>query len=68
MQKEFFQELQDILYEKNITIKFHSFQNFYEDFKSHKFNFNHECRRKNKISIWKNKTSIKVEILFFYKP
>lgn len=25
------------------------------------------CRRKNKISIWKNKTSIKVEILFFYK-
>ncbi len=36
MQKEFFQELQDILYEKNITIKFHSFQNFYEDFKSHK--------------------------------
>ncbi|EAH8135394.1 aspartate racemase, partial [Campylobacter coli] len=22
----------------------------------------------NKISIWKNKTSIKVEILFFYKP
>ncbi|HEG8109786.1 TPA: DUF455 domain-containing protein, partial [Campylobacter jejuni] len=39
MQKEFFQELQDILYEKNITIKFHSFQNFYEDFKSHKFNF-----------------------------
>ncbi|EAH4503669.1 aspartate racemase, partial [Campylobacter jejuni] len=25
-------------------------------------------RRKNKISIWKNKTSIKVEILFFYKP
>ncbi|EAI1116797.1 aspartate racemase, partial [Campylobacter jejuni] len=24
--------------------------------------------RKNKISIWKNKTSIKVEILFFYKP
>ncbi|EAH6004103.1 aspartate racemase, partial [Campylobacter jejuni] len=21
-----------------------------------------------KISIWKNKTSIKVEILFFYKP
>ncbi|EAL8273033.1 aspartate racemase, partial [Campylobacter coli] len=22
---------------------------------------------KNKISIWKNKTSIKVEILFFYK-
>ncbi|EAL7485475.1 aspartate racemase, partial [Campylobacter coli] len=23
--------------------------------------------RKNKISIWKNKTSIKVEILFFYK-
>ncbi|ECP8594202.1 hypothetical protein FU407_04680 [Campylobacter jejuni] len=26
------------------------------------------CRRKNKISIWKNKTSIKVEILFFYKP
>ncbi|EAK4494382.1 aspartate racemase, partial [Campylobacter coli] len=23
---------------------------------------------KNKISIWKNKTSIKVEILFFYKP
>ncbi|WP_243832902.1 hypothetical protein, partial [Campylobacter sp. US12a] len=24
MQKEFFQELQDILYEKNITIKFHS--------------------------------------------
>lgn len=34
MQKEFFQELQDILYEKNITIKFHSFQNFYEDFKS----------------------------------
>ncbi|EAL6238659.1 DUF455 domain-containing protein, partial [Campylobacter jejuni] len=28
MQKEFFQELQDILYEKNITIKFHSFQNF----------------------------------------
>lgn len=34
------------------------------------FNKNHEtyCRRKNKISIWKNKTSIKVEILFFYKP
>ncbi|EGQ7270529.1 hypothetical protein I6C78_001553 [Campylobacter jejuni] len=29
---------------------------------------NHKCRRKNKISIWKNKTSIKVEILFFYKP
>ncbi|EAI5255574.1 hypothetical protein BSG66_04195 [Campylobacter jejuni] len=28
----------------------------------------HICRRKNKISIWKNKTSIKVEILFFYKP
>lgn len=27
----------------------------------------HICRRKNKISIWKNKTSIKVEILFFYK-
>ncbi|EHL8020583.1 hypothetical protein GKK07_001071 [Campylobacter jejuni] len=26
------------------------------------------CRRKNKISIWKNKISIKVEILFFYKP
>ncbi|EAH6341045.1 aspartate racemase, partial [Campylobacter coli] len=26
-----------------------------------------KCRRKNKISIWKNKTSIKVEILFFYK-
>ncbi|EAI3941431.1 aspartate racemase, partial [Campylobacter coli] len=25
-------------------------------------------RRKNKISIWKNKISIKVEILFFYKP
>lgn len=29
---------------------------------------NGSCRRKNKISIWKNKTSIKVEILFFYKP
>ncbi|KAK0029038.1 peptide-methionine (S)-S-oxide reductase [Campylobacter jejuni] len=28
----------------------------------------YSCRRKNKISIWKNKTSIKVEILFFYKP
>lgn len=28
---------------------------------------NQSCRRKNKISIWKNKTSIKVEILFFYK-
>ncbi|EDP3663167.1 hypothetical protein GXM36_07355 [Campylobacter jejuni] len=28
----------------------------------------YKCRRKNKISIWKNKTSIKVEILFFYKP
>lgn len=27
----------------------------------------YKCRRKNKISIWKNKTSIKVEILFFYK-
>lgn len=31
-------------------------------------NTNEICRRKNKISIWKNKTSIKVEILFFYKP
>ncbi|HEA7363122.1 TPA: hypothetical protein RXK52_001132 [Campylobacter coli] len=31
-------------------------------------NFCKICRRKNKISIWKNKTSIKVEILFFYKP
>ncbi|EMD9737026.1 hypothetical protein VWR57_000707 [Campylobacter jejuni] len=31
-------------------------------------NLTHKCRRKNKISIWKNKTSIKVEILFFYKP
>ncbi len=30
--------------------------------------FSSYCRRKNKISIWKNKTSIKVEILFFYKP
>lgn len=31
-------------------------------------NWLYKCRRKNKISIWKNKTSIKVEILFFYKP
>ncbi|EPM8487347.1 hypothetical protein ACTSDY_000604 [Campylobacter coli] len=31
------------------------------------FKFFQICRRKNKISIWKNKTSIKVEILFFYK-
>ncbi|EDH3184388.1 hypothetical protein GC786_08910 [Campylobacter coli] len=30
-------------------------------------NYIQNCRRKNKISIWKNKTSIKVEILFFYK-
>lgn len=36
-------------------------------FKNLKF-FSRICRRKNKISIWKNKTSIKVEILFFYKP
>lgn len=55
MQKEFFQELQDILYEKNVTIKFHSFQNFYEDFKSHKFNFNHEHQ-----SIFKKNTSNKL--------
>ncbi|EAI6915317.1 hypothetical protein CIF41_01840 [Campylobacter jejuni] len=32
------------------------------------FFISRSCRRKNKISIWKNKTSIKVEILFFYKP
>ncbi|EAI6981034.1 hypothetical protein CJB66_05955 [Campylobacter jejuni] len=34
----------------------------------HIFESKFYCRRKNKISIWKNKTSIKVEILFFYKP
>lgn len=55
MQKEFFQELQDILYEKNVTIKFHSFQNFYEDFKSHKFNFNHEHQSIFKKKIHHNK-------------
>ncbi|HDV7519849.1 TPA: ferritin-like domain-containing protein, partial [Campylobacter jejuni] len=56
--KEFFQELQDILYEKNVTIKFHSFQNFYEDFKSHKFNFNHEHQ-----SIFKKNTSQQITLL-----
>lgn len=55
MQKEFFQELQDILYEKNITIKFHSFQNFYEDFKSHKFIFNHDVGGKIKFPFGKIK-------------
>lgn len=45
---------------KDITPK--SIEDFFEEFAD---NF---CRRKNKISIWKNKTSIKVEILFFYKP
>ncbi|ELE7545591.1 ferritin-like domain-containing protein [Campylobacter jejuni] len=58
MQKEFFQELQDILYEKNITIKFHSFQNFYEDFKSRKFIFNHEHQ-----SIFKKNTSQQITLL-----
>lgn len=48
MQKEFFKNFK-IFYMKNITIKFHSFQNFYEDFKSHKFIFNHEHQ-----SIFKN--------------
>ncbi|EAI4019122.1 hypothetical protein APO44_08700 [Campylobacter coli] len=35
--------------------------------KKYEIFLNENCRRKNKISIWKNKTSIKVEILFFYK-
>ncbi|MDV6136448.1 hypothetical protein [Campylobacter coli] len=39
-----------------------------KDIKIEKKSFSVYCRRKNKISIWKNKTSIKVEILFFYKP
>ncbi len=34
MQKEFFQELQDILYEKNIAIKFHSFKIFMKTLKA----------------------------------
>lgn len=38
------------------------------EFKKPDFKDRLKCRRKNKISIWKNKTSIKVEILFFYKP
>lgn len=37
-----------------------------KELKNLKYRFQN-CRRKNKISIWKNKTSIKVEILFFYK-
>lgn len=41
---------------------------FYKQSEFEKNIFLPNCRRKNKISIWKNKTSIKVEILFFYKP
>lgn len=42
-----------------VTIEKASAKTFYKNYEF--------CRRKNKISIWKNKTSIKVEILFFYK-
>ncbi|MBM0637146.1 ferritin-like domain-containing protein [Campylobacter sp. VicNov18] len=48
MQKEFFSELEILLYENNQTRKFHHFQNFYEDFKCQKLIFNH-----NHISIFK---------------
>ncbi len=66
----------EILDKKDLNIKWH----FIGTLQSNKINLlikqkpilwhscNGLCRRKNKISIWKNKTSIKVEILFFYKP
>lgn len=58
MQKEFFQELQDILYQKNTMLKFYYFLNFYEDFKSQKLIFNHEHQ-----SIFKKNTSQKITLL-----
>ena len=32
MKKEFFSELEKILYEKNLKLKFELFDNFYEEF------------------------------------
>ncbi|MGQ2541314.1 ferritin-like domain-containing protein, partial [Campylobacter coli] len=40
MQKEFFNELEKILYEQNLDNKFENFAIFYDDFKSQKFIFN----------------------------
>ncbi|MFQ6341500.1 ferritin-like domain-containing protein [Campylobacter sp. VTCC 70190] len=52
MQKEFFKELENILYHKDIAEKFYNFTNFYEDFKSDNFIFNHEG-----LSIFKKNTN-----------
>ncbi len=51
MQKEFFNELEKILYHQNIEEKLDNFNSFYDDFKSHKFIFNHD-----QISIFKENT------------
>ena len=42
MQKEFFTELEKILYENDLKKKFSKFYDFYENFKANKFTFNHE--------------------------
>ncbi|ARE80206.1 ferritin-like domain-containing protein [Campylobacter helveticus] len=42
MKKEFFTQLEKILYEKNLKLKFELFDDFYENFKKEQFIFNHE--------------------------
>lgn len=42
MKKEFFNDLEKILYEENLEKKFSKFENFYQNFKSEKFVFNME--------------------------
>lgn len=54
MKKEFFKNLEIILYEQNINNKFNLFQNFYEDYKNNLFIYDHE-----QISIIKNNINIK---------
>ncbi|AXP08402.1 DUF455 family protein [Campylobacter hepaticus] len=58
MQKEFFNQLQNILYQKDIKQKIDHFKNFYEDFKSHKFIFNHES-----LSIFQKNTPQNITLL-----
>ncbi|TQR33783.1 DUF455 domain-containing protein [Campylobacter sp. MIT 99-7217] len=42
MKKEFFENLEKILYAKNLDDKFRDFDDFYENFKTQSFVFNHE--------------------------
>ncbi|MEB2803259.1 ferritin-like domain-containing protein [Campylobacter upsaliensis] len=58
MKKEFFSELEKILYEKNLKLKFELFDNFYEEFQKENLIFNHEH-----FAIFQNNTYEKIKIL-----